>query len=277
MITARTVIYDKNMHLSHCNRSVPSLLPMLVVHSDIFTPSFKHYCGYFFFQAEDGIRDTSVTGVQTCALPICSFLAKQCRPKLRVSNGGRRDRLTIHESSEEFTVPLGDEQFHQNRGVEIHELFPATRWCSQLPSSLQSRRQNGESRFYAGPSSSPRCAGRRYPRRPVVHPAVCSGMQGRCLHGLYQERPSRSSRMISSADFAPALDFSECKSAQSTRKGLRVDLNGTSFAFGWPSLVMITSLPRAACSRRLDSWSLAARTLTSIDEGGSNIAASFNN
>src|SRR5437762_5236277 len=29
----------------------------------------------FFFQAEDGIRDTSVTGVQTCALPIsCSFV-----------------------------------------------------------------------------------------------------------------------------------------------------------------------------------------------------------
>src|SRR3712207_8774951 len=26
---------------------------------------------YFFFQAEDGIRDIGVTGVQTCALPIC--------------------------------------------------------------------------------------------------------------------------------------------------------------------------------------------------------------
>src|SRR5438874_9233520 len=26
----------------------------------------------FFFQAEDGIRDLYVTGVQTCALPICS-------------------------------------------------------------------------------------------------------------------------------------------------------------------------------------------------------------
>src|SRR5207249_6886916 len=25
----------------------------------------------FFFQAEDGIRDRNVTGVQTCALPIC--------------------------------------------------------------------------------------------------------------------------------------------------------------------------------------------------------------
>src|SRR5207245_5666212 len=26
---------------------------------------------FFFFQAEDGIRDATVTGVQTCALPIC--------------------------------------------------------------------------------------------------------------------------------------------------------------------------------------------------------------
>src|SRR5690349_23921871 len=28
----------------------------------------------FFFQAEDGIRDLYVTGVQTCALPICAGL-----------------------------------------------------------------------------------------------------------------------------------------------------------------------------------------------------------
>src|SRR5207245_7470851 len=27
----------------------------------------------FFFQAEDGIRDATVTGVQTCALPICQL------------------------------------------------------------------------------------------------------------------------------------------------------------------------------------------------------------
>src|SRR5690606_39300442 len=27
---------------------------------------------FFFFQAEDGIRDFHVTGVQTCALPICN-------------------------------------------------------------------------------------------------------------------------------------------------------------------------------------------------------------
>src|SRR5256885_11357419 len=33
-------------------------------------------CGIFFFQAEDGIRDYKVTGVQTCALPIFHVLEK---------------------------------------------------------------------------------------------------------------------------------------------------------------------------------------------------------
>src|SRR2546430_11464841 len=32
----------------------------------------------FFFQAEDGIRDLTVTGVQTCALPICPVVVKRC-------------------------------------------------------------------------------------------------------------------------------------------------------------------------------------------------------
>src|SRR5207244_11302736 len=31
---------------------------------------------FFFFQAEDGIRDDLVTGVQTCALPISSVLER---------------------------------------------------------------------------------------------------------------------------------------------------------------------------------------------------------
>src|SRR2546429_4298091 len=31
---------------------------------------------FFFFQAEDGIRDVAVTGVQTCALPICQIVAR---------------------------------------------------------------------------------------------------------------------------------------------------------------------------------------------------------
>src|SRR5690554_7408887 len=41
---------------------------------------FDAYCAlfffvvFFFFQAEDGIRDADVTGVQTCALPISYVL-----------------------------------------------------------------------------------------------------------------------------------------------------------------------------------------------------------
>src|SRR5260370_31918858 len=39
---------------------------------------------FFFFQAEDGIRDSSVTGVQTCALPI-SLSQLTNRPQASVS------------------------------------------------------------------------------------------------------------------------------------------------------------------------------------------------
>src|SRR5439155_15006252 len=38
--------------------------------------TYVSYCSmndFFFFQAEDGIRDGHVTGVQTCALPILSY------------------------------------------------------------------------------------------------------------------------------------------------------------------------------------------------------------
>src|SRR5256885_8175067 len=37
---------------------------------DIVTQILLHLFLFFFFQAEDGIRDYKVTGVQTCALPI---------------------------------------------------------------------------------------------------------------------------------------------------------------------------------------------------------------
>ena len=37
--------------------------------SEWWMSEVRKYCG-FFFQAEDGIRDHCVTGVQTCALPI---------------------------------------------------------------------------------------------------------------------------------------------------------------------------------------------------------------
>src|SRR5256885_8414393 len=45
------------------------------MHTWLLSSVMKYVCCFllffFFFQAEDGIRDYKVTGVQTCALPIC--------------------------------------------------------------------------------------------------------------------------------------------------------------------------------------------------------------
>src|SRR5256886_13264554 len=38
-------------------------------------------CCAFCFQAEDGIRDLTVTGVQTCALPISDYGPRNCRER----------------------------------------------------------------------------------------------------------------------------------------------------------------------------------------------------
>src|SRR5687767_15462146 len=43
---------------------------------------------FFFFQAEDGIRDKLVTGVQTCALPILSPISR-CAAPTRIPSANR--------------------------------------------------------------------------------------------------------------------------------------------------------------------------------------------
>src|SRR2546427_5053665 len=52
---------------------------------------------FFFFQAEDGIRDLTVTGVQTCALPISGR---------RLGRAVERDRAEPH-ASRRGRVPSG--------------------------------------------------------------------------------------------------------------------------------------------------------------------------
>src|SRR6266850_4797296 len=65
---------------------------------------YNHFCYFFFFQAEDGIRDYKVTGVQTCALPI-----------LRRAHG-RPSIATIRE-----LLPKADAE-EENREVERREI-----------------------------------------------------------------------------------------------------------------------------------------------------------
>src|SRR4030066_1495257 len=89
---------------------------------------------FFFFQAEDGIRDSSVTGVQTCALPISATAgSSSCGEKWpvidsngRIDSGSRNACGGIRDVSLEEGVrgpfirldpiPLGPDGPRQFRG-----------------------------------------------------------------------------------------------------------------------------------------------------------------
>src|SRR3712207_6872809 len=59
---------------------------------------------FFFFQAEDGIRDIGVTGVQTCALPISHPLAVE-RDRVLVGRAG----LEVRDYHQSVVVALDRE------------------------------------------------------------------------------------------------------------------------------------------------------------------------
>src|SRR5258708_24723063 len=65
-------------------------------HDSVRSDIFSYYILYFFFfQAEDGIRDDLVTGVQTCALPISLLDA----PFPRSAHGGQPPRQQVSRLS----------------------------------------------------------------------------------------------------------------------------------------------------------------------------------
>src|SRR3989442_9079405 len=74
---------------------------------------------FFFFQAEDGIRDADVTGVQTCALPIC-----RRNDLLKVSTriGHFVDKVWVTEAIRPGVVAcshhLGRWRLHEDAGGE---------------------------------------------------------------------------------------------------------------------------------------------------------------
>src|SRR5256884_3781937 len=55
---------------------------------------------FFFFQAEDGIRDVAVTGVQTCALPISRHISAwtQKKENMRMAQATHYDAIVIGSS-----------------------------------------------------------------------------------------------------------------------------------------------------------------------------------
>src|SRR5256886_9079385 len=63
-----TVSYTVRELYSTLRREYPEKILHILV-------ALVFYSSFFFFQAEDGIRDLTVTGVQTCALPISARVA----------------------------------------------------------------------------------------------------------------------------------------------------------------------------------------------------------
>src|SRR5699024_6113819 len=111
---------------------------------------------FFFFQAEDGIRDRNVTGVQTCALPICLYLplgqhklrwkresnpcARFCRPlphhsaipPWRTASGtltANRKRTRADDETRTRDPHLGKVMRYQLRYIRISRFYP---WCAIL-------------------------------------------------------------------------------------------------------------------------------------------------
>src|SRR2546422_8138453 len=85
--------------------------------------------GFFFFQAEDGIRDVAVTGVQTCALPISISRRERELPGAR---RGRRSGQPAREPGPIYgeartsasAAPRGRRQRNARRAVrEDHRAF----------------------------------------------------------------------------------------------------------------------------------------------------------
>src|SRR5699024_7163487 len=66
---------------------------------------------FFFFQAEDGIRDRNVTGVQTCALPIFTF--NQSDYYIRIELDQENRQLIVSDTG----IGMNKEELEDNLGV----------------------------------------------------------------------------------------------------------------------------------------------------------------
>src|SRR5206468_8916544 len=82
------------------------------LHGDMLISSF------FFFQAEDGIRDLIVTGVQTCALPISRRGPFAIADKIRAG----KDEATVvarDDVAEPFRARLGADEDEKTAGGQL--------------------------------------------------------------------------------------------------------------------------------------------------------------
>src|SRR5205823_6923154 len=92
----------------------------------------------FFFQAEDGIRDKLVTGVQTCALPIFS----QMNFVRNADLGFNKEALFIMNANTDSVVHAREEAFKQKL-LQIPGVRSVS-FSTDVPSSRSEERRVGK-------------------------------------------------------------------------------------------------------------------------------------
>src|SRR2546430_5816676 len=93
---------------------------------------------FVFFQAEDGIRDLTVTGVQTCALPICRGQQKRCSHQENCPHGPNRYRHVRSLKHAKSFVTLFSPGWREGTVVEPSK-SPGTNRSEEHTSELQSQ------------------------------------------------------------------------------------------------------------------------------------------
>src|SRR5690606_39607402 len=109
----------------------------------------------FFFQAEDGIRDFHVTGVQTCALPILCLRAarkalKPAEPAPTIATSTRRVSSAIRSplsriragQKNQWNQPHDDRSVHESRYFVVpdHDISCRSRPFGAPPERLERAR-----------------------------------------------------------------------------------------------------------------------------------------
>src|SRR2546429_9388607 len=107
---------------------------------------------FFFFQAEDGIRDVAVAGVQTCALPI--------------SDPGEQERIAGHHSGDEVAMACGAKRESGSGTDVIRSVLARTSRCEELRPGTGAANGGSEERERGGSGEGGAAAAGRLPGRP---------------------------------------------------------------------------------------------------------------
>src|SRR6266446_8078962 len=89
---------------------------------------------FFFFQAEDGIRDYKVTGVQTCALPICVLAEAAHQPVEEIAHG---KKLPLRERENRLDFQGTDRAVRAMSATMASPAAPRHTRCQHLNSRIR--------------------------------------------------------------------------------------------------------------------------------------------